>query len=354
MSLFVTFLLGSIGGALAFYFQLPLPWLLGSLLAVIIFRKLSLVKSPPKLFSRWMRIFLGVALGGAMAESVASFEITTIVVLASAVVFVILVTVFGVFYFRRLPNFSSLDSFMSALPGGLTFLVSMSGNLGDRFPKIALIHTVRMVALILVFSLFAFFLGAEERSVASFDEALAFHFDLGLWPVLLLALASGLFADKANVAGGDIMFPLIISAAVYGVGWVDTPMPELITTLAMITFGAVIGCKITQGEAGQYKPQIKASLFFSAVAIGLALGIAVVLGGAFDQNYFLFFLALAPGSIPEMCVIAIAMGFDVGFVALIHTCRYLFIMFVGALGFNLLNGRQEGKERQEDATPEKA
>lgn len=339
MSVLATFILGLAGGAVAFYLQLPLPWLLGSLIAMVLFRRLPIIKMPPQIIARSMRILLGVALGGAVANSIPNVPPSLLTIsLSATLIFVGLVTAFGIYYFRRLPNFSVLDSFMSALPGGLTFLVSMAGNLGDRFPKIALIHTVRMVALILTFSVFAYFIGpVDSAEIMTYQVAFSFPLDPQLWQVLVITLLSGFVAVKVKVAGGDIMFPLMIAAAFYGFGWVEIPMPELITTLAMVTFGIVIGCKIASGPVGEYGDQVKASLVFTAAAITMALVIALGLGEFFNMNYFLFFLALAPGSIPEMCLIAMALGFDVGFVALAHTCRYLFIMLVGALGFNIIS-----------------
>ena len=344
MFVFITFLLGFLGGLVAFYLELPLPWLLGSLLSMVVFKKLSVLKEPPKKLARVMRVLLGVALGGFVANSIQSVDSSLTLSIVSALVFVTIVTMFGVYYFRHLSGFSYLDSFMSALPGGLTFLVSMSGDLGGRFPKIALIHTVRMVALIFVFSIFAYFFGStgvlEENSIV---DAFALPIEVGLWQVFLVSVISWLFTSQCKIAGGDIMFPMIISALFYHYGLITVPMPEVIKTIAMVTFGMSIGCKIVSANLVDSGAQIKASLIFTTVAILLALMIAITLGGAFNKSYLLFFLALAPGSIPEICLIAMALGFDVGFVALVHTCRYLFIMFIGALGFHMLSARGGSK-----------
>ena len=331
-----TMLLGTIGGAIAFFLGFPIPWLVGSLLAMTLCKKVSLVKAPNKTFSRWMRVLLGVSLGGSIAASIHGLDASLISSLSMAVIFVLIVTLVGVWYFKRLPAFNNLDSFMSALPGGLTFLISLSGDLGERFPKIALIHTVRMVFLIFTFSIFAYLLGVENThtSVAdSFDVSM----DLNLWQVFALCIGSGLLADRLKIAGGHIMFPMIISAIFYANGLIQIPMPELVNTVAMVTFGAVIGCKISTGSWSDYKSQIRASIVFTAFAISIALLMSLGLAEVLDANYFLFFLALAPGGIAEICLIALALGFDVGFVAVVHTCRYLFIMFIGAVGLNLLS-----------------
>jgi membrane AbrB-like protein len=342
MAIFMTLLIGTLGGAIAHSLGLPIPWLLGSLLIVFFCKKLPFIKAPPKEFSRWVRIFLGVAIGASVGNTASNIEPSELATLTFSIIFVLAVTFFGVSYFKRLSNFTTLDSFMSALPGGLTFLFSLSDNLGHRFPKIALIHTVRMVTLILVFSIFAYFIehpqvSADTSILAAFD----FTYDLALWKVIALTLLSGLFAKKCSVAGGDIIFPMLIAASFYHYGVIETPMPEVIKTVAMITFGAVIACKLAISNISEFKEQTRASIIFTIAITSIVFVISVGLGTTFEKHYFLFFLALAPGSIPEISLIAIALGFDVGFVAMIHTCRYLFIMLIGSLGFHILKNKEE-------------
>jgi len=341
MNIIITLLIATLGGAIAHRLGLPIPWLLGSLLIVFFCKKLPIIKAPPKAFSRWVRVFLGVAIGASVGNTASNIEPSAVTTLVLSVVFVLTVTFFGVYYFKRLNNFTTLDSFMSALPGGLTFLFSLSDNLGHRFPKIALIHTVRMVTLILTFSIFAYFIEHPQHSAnTSILNAIAFTYDSELWKVIILTLLSGIFAKKCNIAGGDIMFPIIIAASLYHYGVIETPMPEIIKTIAMITFGTVIACKLAISNVNEFKEQIRASIIFTIAIISVAFAISLGLGITFDKHYFLFFLALAPGSIPEISLIAIALGYDVGFVAMIHTCRYLFIMLIGALGFHIFKNKE--------------
>ena len=346
MTMIITLLIGTLGGAMAFLLNLPIPWLVGSLLVMLLCRKVKSIKAPPKVFSRWMRVVLGIALGAAVAQSLKGFNQSFVSLLFVVVAFVCFVTVAGYYYFKRLPGFSNVDSFMSSLPGGLTFLMSLSDDLGDRFPKIALIHTIRMVFLILCFSLFAYIAGVEEAST-SIDTTFAITLDPLLWQVFAFAFVMGAVSDRLNIAGGHIMFPMIASAVFYAQGWIVVPVPEVLQTLAMITFGVGIGCKLNNVSLHEFKPYVKASLLFTVFAMAIALFIAVGLGSAFNMHYFLFFLALAPGSIAEISLIAIALGFDVGLVAVVHTCRYLFIMFIGSIGMNFLLGQETQKSKNE-------
>ncbi len=341
--MFVALIVGGLGGLVAFLLSLPIPWLVGSLLAILCCRKWALVRTPPKVFSRWMRVVLGVALGFSVSKSIQSFNLSYLSLLLVTIAFVCFLTLVGFYFFRRLSGFTNVDAFMSSLPGGLTFLMSLSDDLGDRFPKIGLIHTVRMVFLILSFSLFAWFLGVDEAE-ATLVSSFHIPVDPLLWQVLAFAFALGSLSDRLNIAGGHIMFPMIAAAIFYSQGWIEVPVPAIFQTMAMITFGVGIGCKLNQVELKAFKPYVNASLIFTVFAIAAALGVSLVLSGVFELHYFLFFLALAPGSIAEISLIALALGFDVGLVAVMHTCRYLFIMFIGATGLNILSGREHKQE----------
>lgn len=341
MSVLITFLLGGLGGAIAFLLDLPIPWLVGSLLAMVILRKFSFIRPPNKKISRWMRVVLGVALGSSVAASLQSFNLSLIALIAACIVFVCFITACGYYYFQRIPSFSNVDAFMSALPGGLTFLMSLSDNMGDKFPKIALIHTIRMVFLILSFSVLAIFIGLDQQPEQDIIQSFALPFNPLLWQVFALTWIMGLVSDKLNIAGGHIMFPMIAAGVFYSQNWMSVPVPEIFQTLAMITFGVGIGCKLNSVEFGEFKLYIKKSLSFTVFAMAMAFVISLALGNVLDMHYFLLFLALAPGSIAEISLIALSLGFDVGLVALVHTCRYLFIMMIGSYGLHALNRPDE-------------
>ena len=47
MPILITLLIGTVGGAIAVLLKLPVPWLIGSLLAVVFCRKFSFITPPP-------------------------------------------------------------------------------------------------------------------------------------------------------------------------------------------------------------------------------------------------------------------------------------------------------------------
>jgi len=330
-----TLLIGTLGGAIAFFIALPIPWLLGSMLAVSVFQLTGLkLKKPHKKLERSMRVLIGIALGASLTSNISDFSSLLLITILIATVFVTLITVFGTQYFLRLNEFKILDGFMSSLPGGLSFLISLSGDLGSRFPKIALIHTVRVIVLIFTFSILALFLDAEKLNT-TFFQSFVFDVNKFSWELFLLIIISAIVAEKSKVAGSHVLFSLVLSTVAYQLGWVTVLIPEVVKTLAMITFGSLLGYELSRTPDKSYFKIIFSSVVFTVGVMLAALLIALVMSSYVDKHYLLFLLALAPGGIAEISLITLALGFDAGFVASVHACRFGFIMLVGPVGLNL-------------------
>lgn len=336
MKVLFTLLLGTLGGCLVFLLKMPVPWLIGSLLAVVVCQRMSFLTPPNKAFFRWMRVALGVTIGSTVTSSFTGSSAVLGITALTSIGFVVAITLAGYFYFKRLPTFNSRDAFVSSLPGGLTFILSIADDLGVNFPKIALIQTTRVFILISCFAIFGYFVGSPELTSSTLVSAFDFTLQKDSWQIVLLIVGCGLFSNFARIAGGHIIFPTIITGLIYSQGWVTVPVPELVKTVAMICFGVQIGHKLIGGSFKEYKEQTKASFMFTIFTIVIAMMVALTVGYFNNVSYFLIFLALAPGSIPEICLIALALGYDVSFVAAIHICRYLFIMLIGWVGMNVI------------------
>ena len=184
-----TVAIGISGGAIAAFVHAPIPWLLGSLLftALLSGFDLPLVRLPSDL-EKWMRIFIGVALGPSVANSIGSVAEATLLAVAGSVASVVLLVGLGTVFFQRWFRMSRGEAFLSALPGGLSFMMALADKLdvADKSsrPRIALIHTVRVVSLVLFISLIAILLGTDLQR-ESFAEW--FQFDSTMeWQLSLI------------------------------------------------------------------------------------------------------------------------------------------------------------------------
>ena len=352
LSLIFTLAAGICGGVIAVLIHAPIPWLLGSLLVTAVLTGFGLrLAGLPSSLEKWMRVLIGVALGPSVANSLGGVGVPTLVAVAGSLLTVVLLTGIGYVFFQRWLKMSRGEAFLSALPGGLSFMMALADKLqmadklkvADRSsrPRIALIHTVRVVSLVLFVSLIAVLLGTDLQK-GSFYEW--FHFAVSLqwqWLFLLLViLLSMQVADKLSIAGGHVTIPLVISSAVYAAGFITVPLPQLVITVAMLVFGCILGCELGSGPRREYPKLAGASVLLTAIAFVFGAVLALTFGGLTGLGFLTLFLALAPGGIAEVSLVALALGLDVGVIAMIHLCRFLLIMLIGPLGLYSIDKRR--------------
>jgi membrane AbrB-like protein len=343
LPLVLTIFVGVFGGAIAALVQAPIPWLLGSLLtaAVVTGAGVALPRLPSVL-EKWMRVLIGVALGPSVSNSLGSIGGSTFMAVCASLFSVLLLVGIGYVFFQRQLQMSRGESYLSALPGGLSFMMALADELrvADKSsrPRIALIHTVRVVSLVLFVSLIAILLGTDLQKASYWEW---FRFDISLqwqWLFLLaVILLSMWLAQTLAIAGGHVTIPLVISSGVYALGIIDVPMPQLVLTIAMLVLGCILGVELGSGPRREYPRLAGGSLVLTAIAFVFGAALALLLGSKTGYGFLTVFLALAPGGIAEVSLIALALGLDVGIIAVVHACRFLFIMFIGPLGLRRID-----------------
>ncbi len=294
--------------------------------------------SPPRKLELWMRVIIGVSLGPSVANSISANYGQLPFAILSAVLLTTVLVVLGTWWFEKRTVLTRPLAYIAAMPGGLSFLIAIASAFGDKRPLIALIHTVRVVSLIIIVSLLARYTGvhnADDSLLDAFEMTPHWH-----WIILAgLVVVSFGVAEFTRIAGGHVLVPMILTSAFILTTDVVPVMPEIAKTLAMLTFGIMLGCELGSGPRQHYVRLGLASVVYTLAALAIAAGLAVFLRAFIDQPAMALFLALAPGGIAEVSLIALALDLDAGMIALVHACRFSFIMLLGPLGLRLLTNR---------------
>lgn len=335
LRLFVTFIVGAAGALLAHVLQFPIPWLLGSMIVCALVHMLGVpLQMPPRKLERVMRVVVGVTLGPAVAVSISENAADLPLAIFSATLATTLMVVMGTWWFKRYAGMGDSSAFLMSLPGGLSMLLAMAGDVGNR-PQVVFVHTVRVFSVLVFVSLLARYL-----SVPAENAFITSSFDISTtssWLMLLALVVAGyLLSENVRLPGAHVLLPMGLTAILV----VTTPLaidpPELLKTVAMLVFGCLLGLEIAAGPRSSYLKLMRLSLVFTATAIALGAGFAWGLSHSVAQSFLVLFLALAPGGIAEVSLVALALGLDVGLVALIHSCRFLFIVLAGPIGLNMI------------------
>ncbi|MBM3483745.1 MAG: AbrB family transcriptional regulator [Alphaproteobacteria bacterium] len=330
--------IGAIGGTLFFIGQLPLPWMLGAMstatVAALAGAKLAV---PPTLRSAMIAI-LGVLLGSQFTPSLFENLSQWYVGLAAVVISTALMALACIVFFRVFARYDRTTAYFAAMPGGLSEMMLLGESMGGDARTISLTHGVRiLLAVFLIAFYFRLFEGFDGSQMPVTTAA-----SLPLWEIVaLLACAFvGLYAGKRlRLPAPQIVGPMILSAGLHLSGVLEHRPPAEIVALAQVILGAAIGARFS----GMALRNVWRVMFYAAgatvimlmIAVGIAYGLAPVAGTSGST----LLLALAPGGLAEMSLIALALGNVAAFVSTHHVVRIIVVVIIAPQLFRLLYGK---------------
>jgi len=325
----LTLLLGAAGGWLATQIQLPLPWMIGAMIATTIGSLAGLRLS----VHRWVRgamvAVLGVMLGSSFAPGVVARFADWLVTIGALALYVVLVTAILFWYFRRFGRFDRVTAFFAASPGGLNEMVVVGRELGGDDRLIALVHGARVLLVVMAIP-FGFMI-FEDYSPST-QPPMGVALLQQPWREALIlggcAVAGALGARALRLPAAFVVGPMILSAAVHLLGWSESRPPAALVGLAQVVIGSAVGARFAGVALKTVARALLLSAGSTAVMVSLTILFAVALRNAADTSIQAVILAYAPGGLAEMSLVALALAIDSAFVASHHVLRIMMIVVV--------------------------
>lgn len=319
---------------------LPLPWMLGALCVTMTAAVARLPVAGPIRIRPAVVAVIGVLLGSRFTPEVVDQAAQAAVTVAILLVYLALVAVVVVPFYRFVGRQDWTTAYFAGMPGGLSEMIELGEAKGADVPAIVLAHSLRIVVTIgLMALLFRFGLGHEVGTGATQPT----EAPLGAVDALVLAacaVVGAVLGTRLRLPAPTFLGPLILSAAVHLVGWTESVPPALLVNAAQVALGTMLGCRFQGIVPGVLARAGMLSLGATGLTLALAgLGAVAMLelaGVGIDQAL----LALAPGGLTEMGLIALAINADVAFVALHHVLRILVVIVVAPLALPLLVRRR--------------
>lgn len=348
-----TLALGTAGGWIASRIGLPLPWMMGPMLLVGATGIAGVtVRGHAVSVPMWLRTtmvpVIGVMLGAGFTPDVVAgigdWWITMLALLA----FVGIAAALVYQIYRRLFGFDRTTAYFSAVPGGLVEMAILGETAGGDARTISLIHFCRilMAVLTIPFVMEAIYGPVGSRAIG--DVASGWEIELVDTAILAACAVVGYFGGSAvRLPGAQISGPLVLSAAVHGLGLTEAAPPPLIVFAAQVVVGSALGARF----AGLSIRAVGKALGASATAtlVMLTVTMAVSLGlyhsGLVDESLTALVLAYAPGGVTEMSLIALTLNAGVAFVATHHIARIFIAVGLMPLIWRLMAARGPGLPR---------
>lgn len=337
-SMLLALAIGAGGGLLFAWARLPLPWMMGAMVATTV---ASVAGANIRIDHRLRMVMigvLGVMLGSAfkpqLLDQIGEWAVSIAGLLVYAAVAGGLVT----WYFRRAAGYDAVTSYFAASPGGLNEMVIVGREMGGDDRVIALTHSARILLVVMTLP-FLFQLFTDYAPAPGLLPQGGGGLDMPVLDWLLLG-ASGVIgaaiARRLKVPAAILIGPMMLSAAIHVSGITQATPPGLLVATAQVVMGTGIGCRFA-GTA------VRDILRIVGISIGSTV-ILLVLGVLFGLGleritgvpWFVLVLAYAPGGLAEMSLVALALGRDVAFVATHHIFRIGFIVVLAPLAFRLM------------------
>lgn len=330
--------LGAVGGWLATQVGLPLPWMLGAMIATTIAAIAGAPIALPGSLRAVMIAVLGVMLGSGFSPEILERLADWALSLSTLGLYIAVAGGFSYLYFRRFAGFDRPTAYFSAMPGGFSEMVIAGGAMGGDPRLIALVHASRLLLVIMLLPIgLRAALGVEAVSRPPAGDPLAGFVAADLAILAACGLLGYALARLLRLPAAAIVGPMAMSAAAHLGGVTEASPPFLLVALAQVVVGTGVGVRFAN---------TKPALVFRTALVGVGATLILVLGTiAFalgldalaDLPVSALVLAFAPGGVAEMSLIALALGADAAFVATHHIVRIFMIVLIAPTVFRGLD-----------------
>jgi membrane AbrB-like protein len=323
-----SFAVAFVGVGLFKLLNLPLPWLLGPILACLIAALCGVRMRGNKLLSEAMRTILGVAVGATFTTTLLFSMGAMWPTLLMIPVMTGCIGLMGVLYFQRFWGFDFATSYYSAMPGGLQDMLVFGEEAGGNVRTLSLIHATRVMVIVVALPFLLTWVweadltnppGAPAASIALDQLALMVFCGIAGWQL----------AKRAGMFGATILGPLILAAVLALAGILQHRPPVEAIWAAQFFIGMSVGSKYVGVTMGEVRRDVSAGLGFCVILLLLTVVFAETIHLAGLAPPMETILAFAPGGQAELTVLALIVGADMAFVVAHHVLR-IFVVILGA------------------------
>jgi uncharacterized protein len=319
-----TLILALLGAGLFQLLGLPLPFLFGPMTACLLVALAGVQLKGMGTISTAARTILGVAIGASITPEIVGRVPQLLGSVALVPVYVVLIGIVGVPFFRRL-GYDPATAWYAAMPGGLPDMVAFGKEAGGDARALALIHATRMLIIVTVAPIILTLLYGASLTGALGEPA------RNLPPVELALMAAAAVigwkgGEKLGLFGASILGPMIVTAALSLGGFIHSRPPVEAIVVAQVFIGLGIGVQYVGVTLRELRSFILSGIAFVAILALLAALFTEIVTLSGLAKPVEGFLAFAPGGQAEMTVLALASGADLGFVILHHLTRVVMVI----------------------------
>ncbi|MCE5364922.1 AbrB family transcriptional regulator [Pseudomonas anguilliseptica] len=322
-------LVGLAGGALASLIGWPLPWIIGSLLAVIAARCSGwLISEVPggRKTGQWL---VASAIGLHFTTDVMSQLLNHFGVILLGALLTLLLSLIGIVLLRR-AGLDRATAFFASMPGGASEMVNLAQRHNAEAAKVAAAHSLRLLLVVLLIP--AIFTWSLPPIAPPVPAAVS-------WPWLAVLLPGGALLawlwGRLGQPNPWMLGPLTVCAVASVVFDLHLGLPNGLGQVGQWLIGCALGCHFDRHFFRSAPGFLARILLFSVLAMLAAALLGQGLGWLAGENQNALMLGMMPGGITELCLTAEALQLSVALVTALQVLRLFLVMFLAEPLFRL-------------------
>ena len=317
----LVFIIAFIGALIFSALSLPIPWLLGPILSVLIAQ--FFIKDRlrwPTVLRNIGLIVVGVSIGQ-------QFDLGLFKNFHSILLFMIIVNIllFGLclvlaWGVSRITEMPFKTSIIANVPGGLSQIVVFAEEESDvNLTEVTYFHIVRVLGVVL---LIPFLISGHAVSGGKVPIT------IDSWQVILLIVVAAAFVPlgkKLKLPVAYFLTPILLVIILKLLHIETSHMPSDILHIAQILIGAYIGLLLKPETLKLPVKVLATGVLSTFVMIGITYGTSLLIAKYLNLSFATSFLSTAPGGLDQMGLLAAAVHADISVVTVFQLFRMLFI-----------------------------
>jgi len=316
--------IGLVGGVLAAMSHVPLPWIIGPLVAVAASRfagaELSALPGGRQA-GQWI---IGTVLGLYFTPEVIAIVARLWWLLTAAGAFALALGYLSGFLLRALTGIDKTTAVFASVPGGAAEMSVLGERYGARVDVVAAAQSLRIMLVVLVVP--AAFAALGLHGADPFHPGTTEVRPFGLVALLLATLAGGLLLARVRIPNAFILGALAVAIPLTVAEINLSAVPRPFSNAAQLLIGCALGARFER-EFLRHAPRLVGAIVVTvAAAIALSALFAWSAAAVSGLHLATLVLATAPGGIAEMAITAKVLELGVPLVTSFHVTRVVMLL----------------------------
>jgi uncharacterized protein len=311
-------------GAVFAQLRLPLPWMIGPLVAMAACNFAGAGLRAPRGGRAIGQIIIGTALGLYFTPLVAREVLQYWPVLAATGVLALLLGVLGGWVLQRVSGADAVTAFFASVPGGAAEMTLLGERYQARPDRVAIAQSLRILAVVIIVPFALTYSGAHGTD--SYVPAQTALDGERLALLLAAAVAAGWLLERTGLANAFMFGPLALAIALTVSEVQLSSVPAPLSNAAQVLLGCALGARFEPRSLQSAPRYVVAVLFSVLVAIAVSAAFASAIAALAGLPISTVVLAMAPGGIAEMCITAKVLQLGVPLVTATQVSRVIVLI----------------------------